>query len=358
MKRPTQTDVARLARVSRATVSYVLSNRLGGRVPISQDTVRRVLEAAGRLKYEPDARAHALRLGESKIIGLLVPDLRNPHFWQIVYGIEAAAHKSGYDLLVLHSALSQKEENACIRSLSHRKVDGLIFLLSFTPLSPKTVNELIQRHHAIVDISDFGSPFDTVVANYEEGTRQLMAHLIGLGHRRIGFIYGVPNQDVGSDRMLPFQNAMRDAGLAAGEELVEYCGTGIDDGYKAAHRLLGREDRPTALVVINDLLGIGAMRAAADLKLEIPRHLSLASFDDIPVAAHLTPRLTTVHRDTEQCGALAVELLLNRLRNPKLPQQVQNVESSLVVRESTGPAASSAAGTGAPHTAGTAAPPA
>jgi LacI family transcriptional regulator len=338
MKRPTQADVARLANVSRATVSYVLSNRIEGRVPISQDTARRVLDAARELRYEPDARAHALRLGNTKIIGLLVPDLRNPHFWQIIYGIEETAHKAGYDLLLLHSALNQKEENECIKSLAHRKVDGLILLLSFTPLSPDAVDELIQTRNAIVDISEYGSPFDTVLSNYEEGTRKLMTHLLELGHRRIGFIYGVAKKEIGNDRLLPYRVALEEAGLTPEPDLVAYCGTTIDDGYRAASHLLSQKNRPTALVVINDLLSIGAMRAARDMKIDIPMQLSLAGFDDIPLAAHLSPRLTTVHRDTEKCGALAVDMLLNRLKNPKLPQQVEKVESFLVIRESTGPA--------------------
>jgi LacI family transcriptional regulator len=337
MKRPTQSDIARLAGVSRATVSYVLSNRISGRVPISPETVRRVLDAAEKLKYEPDARAHALRLGETKIIGLLVPDLRNPHFWQIIYGIETAAHKAGYDLLVLHSALSQKEENMCIRSLSHRKVDGLILLLSFTPLSSDAVKGLIQSHNAIVDINDYESPFDTVLSNYEDGTKRLMTHLFDLGHRRIGFIYGVAKKEIGNDRLLSYQKSLADAGIAPEDGLIVQCGTTIDDGYDAARYLLSQKNRPTALVVINDLLSIGAMRAAKDMKIEIPKQLSVAGFDDIPFAAHLSPRLTTVHRDTEKCGELAVEMLLNRLKNPQLPQQTAKVESYLVIRESTGP---------------------
>ena len=92
-------------------------------------------------------------------------------------------------------------------------------------------------------------------------------------------------------------------------------------------------------MAINDLLAIGVMRAARDMKIDVPTQLSVAGFDDIPLAAHLSPRLTTVHRETEKCGAAAVDMLLNRLRNPKLPQQVENVESFLVIRESTGPAA-------------------
>jgi LacI family transcriptional regulator len=337
VKRPTQADVARLAKVSRATVSYVLNKR-SGRLPISPETVQRVREAARELKYEPDAMARALRLGNTKMIGVLVPDLRNPHFWQIVYGIEARAHRAGYDLLVLHSALSQKGENVCIRSLAHRKVDGLILMLSFTPLTKERVEELISASSAIVDMSEFGSPFDTVISNYEAGTRELMRHLIGLGHRRIGFIYGVANKSIGNDRLLPYHAVLEESGLPPDRGLVAYCGTSIDDGYEAARNLLAQPDRPTALIVINDLLAIGAMRAAADMGIRIPEDLSVAGFDDIPLAGHLSPRLTTVHRDAERCGELAVELLLNRLKNPTLAQQVREVGSSLIIRGSTGPA--------------------
>ncbi|MEW5814325.1 MAG: LacI family DNA-binding transcriptional regulator [Spirochaetota bacterium] len=337
MKRPTQADVARLANVSRATVSYVLNEQKGLHIPISEQTRQRVFDAVKELEYEPDARARALRLGNTKIIGILVPDLKNPHFWQIICGIESMAHRSGYDLLISHSALNQKEEDNCIKSLSHRRIDGLILLPSFTPISQGAVAKLIQSRHPVVDIGEFDSPFDCVISNYEEGTRDIMTHLLGLGHTCIGFIYGVADKKIGYDRLIPYRNALKEAGLQSYSNLIYYCGTTIEDGYKAAKHLLCRLPRPTALIVINDLLAIGTIRAARDMEIRIPKDLSIAGFDDIPFSNYLSPRLTTVHRDTEKCGELAVELLLNRFKNPEIAKQAKRLPSYLIIRESTGP---------------------
>jgi LacI family transcriptional regulator len=165
-----------------------------------------------------------------------------------------------------------------------------------------------------------------------------MGHLLQLGHRRIGFVYGIARDVQGFDRLLTYRKALEDAGVQADNTLEAHCGESLEEAYHAAYALLDRPDRPTALLVINDMLAVAVMRAAADLGLSIPGDLSVASFDDIPGASYTIPRLTTVSGKAIESGRDAVRLLLNRFAEPELPQQVTTAKVELIVRESTGPA--------------------
>lgn len=341
MKRPTQVDVARLAGVSRATVSYVLNDPTDQRIPISPETRQRVLNAIAELGYEIDARAQALRSGDTKTIGVLLPIYENPFFWQILRGISAEAEACGYSLLLAHSSLTPEQENQSIRELAEQRVDGLVLSIGFKQLPEQLLNQLRNSSHPIVEISGTASDFDYVHQGYGAGAQALMTHLIELRHRRIGFVYGVTIPSQGYDRLEAYRQSLENAGLPYDESLICQCGSLMDDGYQATIHLLSQPDRPTALVAINDLLGMAAIRAATDLGLRIPDDVSIASFDDIPFANFMVPRLTTVSGLPEQNGRDAVRLLLRRLNDPVRPREVVTSDWNLVIRESTGPAPSS-----------------
>lgn len=340
MKRPTQVDVARLAGVSRATVSYVLNDQTDQRIPISPDTRQRVLEAIAELGYEVDARAQALRSGDTKTIGVLLPLYENPFFWQILRGISSEAEANGYSLLLAHNSLTPEQENQSVRELAEQRVDGLILLIGFKLLPEQVVTQLRRSSRPIVEISGTASEFDYVHQGYGAGTRALMAHLFELGHRRIGFVYGVTIPAQGFDRLNAYRESLKEAGLPLDEGLVCACGPSLEDGYQAALHLLSQLDRPTALLAINDLLAMAAIRAAADLGLQVPHDVSIASFDDIPFTNFTVPRLTSVSGEAVQNGRDAVRLLLKRLQNPDRPQEVITRGWQLHIRESTGPALS------------------
>jgi len=178
-----------------------------------------------------------------------------------------------------------------------------------------------------------------------------MAYLLSLRHQRIGLIYGVrppwdsfgtadPSVDFagGMDRLQTYQDCLRAAGLPVDPALIVTCGTTIEDGYQAALQLLKLPARPTALLAINDLLAIGALRAASDLGLRVPADLSLVGYDDIPLASYLAPRLTTSSKDMVRVGREAVKLLLARIRDPDRPHQRVEMQARFIIRESTGPA--------------------
>jgi LacI family transcriptional regulator len=340
MNRPTQVDVARLAGVSRATVSYVVNGVTEGRVPISEETRQRVLEAIEELGYEPDARAQALRSGSTKTIALIIPDLRNPHFCEYATGIEEAARAAGYHLLLSSTTMNDEYAVEIFKDLARRRFDGLIIASSF-------ILEAVEAQAILKQVRERGLPIvemdenygvDSVSADYREATREVMSYLLSLGHRRIGLLYGVGGHELAEDRRQPYRAGLELAGISIDEDLIVECGPTIEDGYQAAKKLLELSSRPTAIIAINDLLSIGAVRAAADAGLRVPNDLSLVGYDDIPMANYLVPRLTTVTKDAHASGKKAFEMLMRRMQNSDLPRQKFHTPARLIIRESTGPA--------------------
>jgi LacI family transcriptional regulator len=336
MKRPTQKDVARIAGVSRSTVSYVLNDQTDLQVPISDETRQRVLQAMAELGYEPDARAQSLRRGNTKIVGVVIPVIQNPFFWQIFSGISDALQEAGYGLHLSQPPLDSQQEANTIGELMRHRVDGFILLAAVKYLLPRLTEDLRKAGMPVVEITATKAEFDHVVHSYSSGTHALMTHLLELGHRRIGFIYGVTQDVQGFDRLLIYRQVLQEAGLSGNDRFEMHCGDTLEDAYQAAYTLLNQPNRPTALLVINDMLAIAVMRAANDLGLNIPQDLSIAGFDDIPFSSYLSPRLTTVSGRAEESGRDAVRLLLRRFANPDLPQQVTTAGAQLIVRESTG----------------------
>lgn len=345
MKLPTQADVARLAGVSRATVSYVVNNQDGGRVPISEETRQRVLAAVAELDYVPDARARALRSGSTKTIGLIIPDIQNPHFWEVASGVEQEAGAAGYHMLL--SSISPESSHAedSFEDLSHRRIDGLVMVPSFiyeSAAAKKTLNALLKRRVPIVgmmaDHSHVNLQIDRVVSDYRAATVEIMQHLLALQHRRIGFVYGIAVPNLGEDRLATYGEQLQAAGLSVDPELVVYCGPTMADSYNATRKLMQLSSPPTALLAINDLLAIGALRAIRDAQRHVPQDISLVGYDDIAMARYLEPRLSSASKNGEKMGREAVRLLLARMQDREQPRQEIRIPARLIVRESIGPA--------------------
>ena len=343
MRRPTQVDVATRAGVSRATVSYVINGQANGKVSISQETVDRVLQAVQELGYEPDAGAQALRTGSSKTIGLIIPDLHNPHFWENADGVEQEARAAGYRLLLSSMDLNVQYGEDIFKDLSGRRIDALILMglgVDRSSEAQATLARSLSRNLPIVEVNDHTTTnhkVDAVISDYRSAAAEAMAHLISLGHRRIGFINGVAIADLALDRLEPYQEALVSLGIPVDQALIVNCGPAFEDGYQAASRLLQLENRPTAIIAINDILALGVLRAAGDLGLHVPQDFSLVGFDDIPAARYLVPRLTTASKDPVRMGREAVRLALSRIEDPGQPSRIVTIPSQFIVRESTGP---------------------
>jgi len=342
MTRPTQVDVARLAGVSRATVSYVLNGHTEGRVPISGETQQRVLDAIEELGYEPDARAQALRSGSTNTVALIIPDLRNPHFCEYATGVEDTAREAGYHLLLSSTTLDDEYEVEIFKDLARRRFDGLIITGSSILKSAEAQTILARirkRGLPLVEMNEFYG-VDSASSDYHEATKEVVSYLLSLGHRHIGFVYGVADHELALDRLQPFHESLNKAGIAVEPDFVVECGPTIEDGYQAALKLLKLPHRPTAIIAVNDLLAISTIRAAGDVGLRVPDQVSVVGFDNIPMANYLMPRLTTVTKDAYIAGRKAFEMLQARMQNPDLPRQVIHIPARLIIRESTGRAPS------------------
>ncbi len=338
VKKPTQADVARLAGVSRATVSYVVSGKAALGVRISEETRGRVLAAVGELGYVVNAGAQALRRGDTKTLGVLLPLYENPFFWDVLRGVCAEAHELGYKVLFTNSVLNSDRADQTVSELAEQRVDGLILLAELESLPEGVMRQLRASTRPVVEISSTTSDFDHVQQDYGAGTEVLLAHLFGLGHRRVAFLYGVHKPEQGQDRLVVYRRFLEAAGIAPDERLIHRCGPSAEDGYSAARDLLQRPDPPTAIMALNDLLGIATIRAAEDLGLRVPGNVSVTGFDDIAFARFVVPRLTTVAGNPEQNGRDAVRLFVERLRRPDRPREVVTARWALRLRESTGPA--------------------
>ena len=238
----------------------------------------------------PDASAQALRSGSTKTIGLIIPDIHNPHFWQVADGVEQEADAAGYHILLSSIPPEKDYADDVFKNLSNRRIDGLVMIPSFiyqSEKAQKTLAHLLERHLPIVGMmADHGEMFnniDRVISDYRAITVDIMTHLLSLGHQRIGFIYGIAVPNLGTDRLFGYRESLQAAGLPVDPNLVVECGATIEDSYHATLQLIKSPNRPTALLAINDYLAVGALRAIKDFGLDVPRDISLFGYDDIPL---------------------------------------------------------------------------
>jgi LacI family transcriptional regulator len=334
MKRPTQADVARLAGVSRATVSYVLNDRTDGRIPITPQTRQRVEAAAVELGYTPNALARSLREGSSRVIGFLMPAVHNPHYWGILEGAEEEVTAQGYHLALVTANLDPKRERRALQSLFQQRMDGLILMPTFIDRMAEEMDTLSERNSAVVFIGEMEG-IDWVCPEIRRGAESIMDHLIELGHRRIAFISGVARRLLSRDREEVYLQKLQSAGYPADPTLLRRCGPNVMDAYREAQLLLDLPQPPTAIWTVNDLLAVGALRAIHERGLRIPDDVALAGFDDISLAEQLYPPLTTVKMPAQELGRRAAEFLFERLEDPRRDLMQEWMPVRLVARQST-----------------------
>ena len=333
--RPTQADVARLAGVSRATVSYVLNDRTDGRIPITELTRQKVFKAANALGYQPNALAQSLKSGTSHTIGLLMPAVHNPHYWDILEGAEEEITTQGYHLALVTANLDPERERRCLRSLFQQRLDGLILMPTFGDLFPDEMEALAERTCPAVFITPIEGA-DWVFPDIRSGAEALMDHLLGLGHKRIGFVNGAARPHLSQTREDVYREKITAAGLPLDADLIRHCGHLMQAGYLEAQALLDLSAPPTAIWTINDFLAIGALRAIYERGLCVPDDVALAGFDDIAFAVQLYPPLTTVYMPAKEMGRRAAEFLFKRLEDPQCEPLQEIMPTRLVVRQSTG----------------------
>ena len=337
-KNATIHDVATLAGVSIGTVSAVLNRK----DTVSTETRRRVLDAISDLRYRPSAAARRrLQPTAEKSIGLVVKEINNPYFADVIFGAEAAARELGYNVLVGHTERSYEMEQRLTELLVAKDVDGLIvnpLLNDETDLSHlfeiRRTNVPLVLLESIRGIQASMVDVDNVAA--EKGA---VEYLIGLGHRRIVHFTG-PQYSMHSDeRIEGVRRAFGAHRMLFDDETVVPAGARLDDGYRTALEYFrDREDRPTAVTCYNDLVAIGVVRALRELGLDVPGDVSVVGFDDIEVASYLAVPLTTVHSPRQEIGRRATQMLIQHVEAAgHAPVERVILDTELVVRGSTAP---------------------
>lgn len=335
-------DVARAANVSPSTVSNVLNGRSERMAPETCDRVRRAMADLG---YAPNQVARSLKTGFLPTIGLIVPSVANPFWGAFAREVEHAALARGCQVLLCNGERDPAREQQYAESMLARGIRGVI--LGSAPISMQHFLGLMRRGLEVVTFdrqpagSD-GVEFDSVRVDNIGGVRLAVEHLYDLGHRKIAFVSGPINSSSRRDRLKAFEVALADFGLKRAADWIwtDAGEAGVDEGSKvgkqAARSLLGRGNRPTGLLAINDLTALGVYAGARELGLEVPRDVSVVGFDDIALCDLVTPPLTTVRQPLDELMRAAVELLLARLEHKRTgPATHLTLPARLVVRGST-----------------------
>lgn len=327
-------DVARLADVNPSTVSRVLNGDKS--LSVRPETRERILKVAAELNYVPNAMARGLKLGQSMTMGLLVPDIQNPFFADIISGAVTEANNQRYYVLFGHTEERPEKEREYVEVMKSQRVDGLILATAMT--SDQTVDHLLNGDVPFVlanRVSDSVSSY--VAADDRKAAEEVVRYLAGLGHRRIAHISGPLYTETGLNRLHGYRTALRDMDIPYVSEYMVEGHFSPAAGYAATKTLFGRldpNDYPTAIFAPNDMAAMGIMRRLHEMRLRIPEDVSLVGFNDIYLAEQVG--LTTVRMPTVEMGAMAVRMLLNLIRGEGQPQP-QLLPTELVVRSSTAP---------------------
>jgi DNA-binding LacI/PurR family transcriptional regulator len=326
----TLNDLAKELHLSIATMSRALSRP----ETVAPETRRRVLEAVKKSGYRPNGIARSLRTQETRTIGIVVSDIRNPFFAAIVKAVDDVARANRYTVLICNADEDGKNEEAALQLFLDRQVSGVIHCSTGANLD--LLHEFQRRGVPIIDLDRQSGleDVDTVVLDNEAGASLAANHLVELGHRRIGFIAGPRHLSNSQKRLEGFRKALRRAGVLLTRDLVEYGDFREESGYQAARKLLELPNPPSALFVSNNEMTAGALAAIRDRGVRVPRDLSLVGFDDARWARYLDPPLTVVAQPTQAMGQKAGEMLLTRLRRKNGPQ-LAVFEPQLVIRGST-----------------------
>ena len=332
MKLPTIEDVASAAGVSKATVSRVLG---GAFTHIRPDTRQRVEEAIQALNYRPSAVARSLTSHRTYTVGMLVSDVANPFYGEVIHGVEDEAIAAGYNVLLANTNYDLDRGMALVRSLIDRRADGVLVMSSSA--SEAWLEELSRAAVPAVALDWSGPEIDRVSrieVDFGPGIAEAAAHLLSLGHNRLGHIAGPLHLRTSRDRRDAFLDAAEAGGVPREKVLIATGELTIDGGREAWRQLREQLRTPTAIFCANDLMALGALSAARAEGLRVPGDLSIIGLDDIWLAAQFDPPLTTVALPRYEIGGLAMRMLFELLSG--FPAERRVVTTSLVVRKSTG----------------------
>lgn len=328
-------EVAREAGVSVATVSRVFNDK----GPVREETRLRIQEVALRLGYSPNATARSLITKKTGTLGVLLPDLYGEFFSEVIRGLDLAARRSGYHILVSSSHSDRSEVEAVLRALRGR-VDGLIVMSPEADARALETNLPGSLPLVLLNCRVEGTAFDSINIDNYRGAVAMVRHLAGLGHRRIAHVHGAPGNNDAWERLTGYREAMQSVtgDGAEGFEDLEIAGDFSEEsGNRAGREILRMQPRPTAVFAANDAMAIGLLYAFQEAGVRVPEDIAVAGYDDIPIARFLTPSLTTVRVSIAELGARAIERLLLAMAHGEARDRRHEVlPTTLVVRGSCG----------------------
>jgi LacI family transcriptional regulator len=326
-------EIAKRANVSIATVSRTIN----GIPSVRPAVARRVQKVVEELGYYPNTHARALVSGQSRIFGLLVSEITNPFFPEIVQTFEDLGFQHNYEIIMSSTVKPSSRLDLAARRMLERRVEG-VAILTFG--REDSLIEIFRRRNVPAVVIDVDSPWallKTIRIDYEHGIRQAVQHLAALGHVRIAFITGPIFLKTAIARKLAFQKCMTEIGLEVSPRLLVEGDHTMEAGMRGMAALAALAERPSAVICSNDVTAIGVMRHAFELGLGIPGDLSVVGFDDIHLAQYMTPPLTTVRMSRSEIASLAFEALLNlvKVQGSESSGDAYEIKTNLVLRGST-----------------------
>jgi LacI family transcriptional regulator len=337
-ERTTIRELARLSGVSVGTVSRALN----GYTDVKPETRERIMRLARELDYTPAAAARTLVTQRSHVIGVFLetgeghPDLQHPFFHEVLVGLKGCIGSEGFDLLLFASERPGNGygDHSYLKRCRHHNVDGAV--LMGVDAEDEELRRLLRSELPCVgvDVELAGTCTSYVMSDNVTGADAAVRHLHAQGHRRIATITGLLDTKPGIDRLRGYRAACQELGLGYRDEYVAYGDFYFETGYAAAQRLLALEERPTAIVAASDMMALGVIRAAADIGLIVPADVSIVGFDDIQLAQHVHPPLTTLAQDKTGLGVAAARALLRQIEGAHTAEPV-TLPVELIVRGST-----------------------
>jgi LacI family transcriptional regulator len=322
-------DVALKAKVSIATVSRVVNNSSHKVNPITR---KKVLKAISELDYRPNALAKGLLMKKTMTIGIIIPDISNPYYAEIVRGIQDMADQFGYAIILLNTDRNQDRIIKHIYFLREKSADGIIFSGGVIH-GEEVLSSLKELRERVVVIGRHKADFPAVMIDNMGGATKATQHLIGLNHKRIGFLGGPDKSSSSRDRLSGYKNALIQSGCVIDKNLIKKGDLTPKSGYLLAKELIQKEQF-TAIFAANDQMGFGAIRAAKESGSRVPNDLSVVGFDNIPFSSYFDPSLTTVEIPMYHIGAAAMEMLVNRISEQNA-EKLRWFDTRLLIRDST-----------------------
>lgn len=325
-------DVARRAGVSVSTVSHVLNKTR----TVSPETARSVEKAIAEVGFTPNVLARSLVRSSTNTIGVALSAITNIYFGEVVRGIQAECARNGFILFLTDTEDDPDHQFEAVRELHQRRVDGMI--LAPAPDPERRALQYIQTHRIPAVFVDrrVNGAFDQVVVDSRRPMMELVAHLVGHGHRRIGLVSGLHGLSTTIERVEGYQAGLAEAGLAFDDGLVESGESNIRSAHDAVLRLLSLKAPPTAVITANNKMTIGAMGALRERGRRVPHDIALVGFDDFEWADSFEPRLTVIAQPCEEMGVRAAGLLLKRIKDPGRKPRTIRLKPELRIRNSCG----------------------